>query len=76
MMPRLMQLTPGSGLPSVRVPRDDMWDLVEYLAIRRTRVRYTFEASAFTVTFLHIDGATAQHLLDDWIASRSLLSRS
>ena len=46
-----------------------MWELVEYLAYRRTRVHYSYGSTHFYVRFLHIDGPTAQQILDEWAES-------
>lgn len=56
----------GNGAPWATIPSRFMWDLVEYLACRRTRVLYTSGAKHFHVMFLSLHRAAAQQVLEDW----------
>jgi hypothetical protein len=49
----------------VDVPHDQIWELAEHLSSQRSYVLYTCEKEYFRVTFLHVDLAAAQRLLDD-----------
>jgi hypothetical protein len=55
--------------PQATVPNSYVWDLVEYLAIQRVMVTYTYSDDGFVVTFLHMDRDAAQKLLDEWATS-------
>ena len=57
-----------SGVPYVQVPREAMWEVVEYLSRRRTAVHYSFHGNGFTVRFPRLDQAAVQALLDEWVA--------
>jgi hypothetical protein len=52
--------------PRAAVSNNDVWDLVEYLAIQRVMVTYTYSADRFIVTFPHLDHEAACRLLDEW----------
>ena len=66
MLPRLLVSMNSDGMPICQVDGSHMWDLVEYLSCQRVAVTYRYEASHFTVTFTHVDGTTAQRILDGW----------
>jgi hypothetical protein len=57
------------GMIFARVPREVVWELVEYLSCQRARVNYSFVAESFTVYFLSSGQAAAQSLLNDWAGS-------
>jgi hypothetical protein len=57
----------AAGLPCAPVPFPCMWELVEYLSYQRVVVRYEYHASHFTVTLPHMDLASVQLLLDEWV---------
>ena len=66
---RVLQSKP-SGVPYAEVPLDVMWGLVEYLSWQRVLASYNFATTHFTVTFPHLDIASAQKLMDDWDATQ------
>ena len=57
-----------SGMPCVRVPRESIWSLVEYLAFRRVQADFSFAGDGFLALFPHLSEPAAQQLLDDWAA--------
>ncbi len=65
---RIQALREGQ-LPVAAVPSRHVWELVEYLAYRRTQVQYSYGSTHFYVTFLHIDGPSAQRILEEWAES-------
>lgn len=65
-----------SGIPYAEVPLDVMWGLVEYLSWQRVLASYNFATTHFTVTFPHLDAASAQKLIDDWDASQDRRERA
>jgi hypothetical protein len=62
----IVQVSEQTGLSFVQVAHEDMWELVEQLSNQRAAVHYTYQTEYFTVSFLHLDAAAAQRLLDDW----------
>jgi hypothetical protein len=62
----IVQVSEQTGLSFVQVSHEDMWELVEYLSSQRSAVNYAYQADYFTVSFLHLDAAAVQRLLDDW----------
>ena len=62
----IVQVSEQTGLSFVQVSHEDMWELVEHLSNQRSAVHYTYQADYFTVSFLHLDVAAVQRLLDDW----------
>lgn len=69
MRQRLSITLSHDGQPTVTVPFDCMWDLVEYLSYQRAAVSYTYEDSHFTVTFTRQDSESVQRLLDEWASA-------
>ena len=67
MRQRLFATSNHAGCPTAQVPFPCMWDLVEYLSYQRVVVNYEYHASYFTVTFPHMDGESAQRILDEWV---------
>ena len=65
-MKLIIQVSEQTGLSCVKVSHEDMWELVEQLSNQRAAVTYTYHEDHFTVTFLHLDAAVVQPLLDDW----------
>jgi hypothetical protein len=59
-----------SRLPVVRIPDTHIWDLVDFLSIQRICVSYTYDASGFTVAFLHSDQECAQCVINEWANSQ------
>jgi hypothetical protein len=57
----------ATGLPSAEAPVTCMWELVEYLSFQRVAVTYHYQAHHFTVTLPHMDLASVQRLLDEWL---------
>jgi hypothetical protein len=57
----------AAGSPSAEVPFACMWELVEYLSYQRVAVTYDYQATHFTVTLPHMDVASVQRLLDEWV---------
>jgi hypothetical protein len=62
----IVQVSKQTGLSFVQVSHEEMWELVEQLSNQRAAVNYTYQADCFTVSFLHLDVAAAQKLLDEW----------
>jgi hypothetical protein len=62
----IVKVSEQTGLSFVDVSHDDMWELVEQLSNQRAAVNYTYQADYFTVSFLNLDVAAVQRLLDDW----------
>jgi hypothetical protein len=58
----------GNGPPRVWVPNPYKWDFMEYLAFQRVSVMYTHCDEHFIVSFLSLDHAGVQRLLDRWAA--------
>ena len=55
-----------TGIPYAQVPAQAMWDLVEYLSWHRVLASYDYATTHFTVTFPHLDLASARELLEQW----------
>ena len=62
----VVQVSEQTGISFVEVSHDDMWELVEQLSNQRAAVTYTYHEDHFTVSFLHLDKAAVQRLLDEW----------
>ncbi|MGN6370828.1 MAG: hypothetical protein ACTHN5_21450 [Phycisphaerae bacterium] len=62
-----------SGLPSVWLSDQAMWDLAQYLASHGTSVEcgYGFCENGFEVSFHVVDENVVEKLLDDWRRSRN-----
>jgi hypothetical protein len=58
-----------TGLAFTCVPSNVMWELVEYLAVNRTQVFYSYSHDGFIVTFQRLGRVAAQELLDAWTHS-------
>jgi hypothetical protein len=65
-MKRSFRVHLSDNFPWAVVPNRWIWDLVEYLALRRTRVTYTYSAREFIVSFPHMDLDQVQQLLTQW----------
>lgn len=61
-----------SGLPSVCIPENAIWDFVEYMETHQNEVLYGYYYSTdgFTVCFHRMDEFSVQNLLDAWMATR------
>jgi hypothetical protein len=57
----------SNNVPSIRVPAEKLWDLVEFLSEQRAAVNYTYDRSAFLVTFPTMTLAAVQRTLTDWL---------
>ena len=67
MRPQLQILVSNrSNVPYAEVPRNFMWDLIEYLSIQRVGVTYDFKETFFTVRFPYTNMRAAQEILDEW----------
>jgi len=62
----IVKVSAQTGHAFVEVSHEDMWELVEYLSNQRSAVNYTHQADYFTVSFLRLDAAGVQRLLDEW----------
>jgi len=62
------------GTPQAVIPNHYLWDFVEYLALQRIPVIYTYSNDHFTVTLPSTDRRGVQRVLDEWAAcaARSL----
>ena len=63
---RIVKVSEQTGLAFVEVSHEDMWELVEQLSHQRAAVNYTYHEDYFTVSFLHLDQAAVEKLLDEW----------
>jgi hypothetical protein len=63
-----IRMAEKTGIPYALVPEDAMWSLVEYLAVQRVQVSYSYQDGRFSVCFPHLTAEPAQQLLDDWHA--------
>ena len=66
MRPTLHIHVDASGCPTVQVPTEWLWELVEYLSFHRLNVSYHFEKNCFEVKFHCSPPSSAQRLLDHW----------
>lgn len=61
-----IELASHAGLPQARVPAENAWDLVDYLAQQRVQVTYSFEADRLIVNFHHMGIENARCILESW----------
>ncbi|HVS70197.1 MAG TPA: hypothetical protein VHQ47_02965 [Phycisphaerae bacterium] len=63
-----LHLSSDMGVPTATIPCRWLWDLVEYLSLRRTNVRYSYGPEHFHVSFLSLDLPAVRQLLAEWSA--------
>ena len=61
-------ITTDNRPPEAVIPKHYMWDFIEYLALQRIRVVYTYCDEHFTVTFPNTDRERVEQLMDEWAA--------
>jgi len=70
-MKRSFRVHLSDNFPWAVVPNRWIWDLVEFLALQRTQVTYTYSAEEFIVSFPRMELDQVQQLLTQWAENGS-----